>query len=162
MPLSDNESLAISAQITYDTSREKITYINGKLGYLDEEGSVLKKFKKVAWTNNTFYRCLQKIDKHTMERLFENAKRFKEDTLNDMELLLEIKRGKLQMLQITKSKGLYSIANQLGDSVVTMLPYISSLREAIKVVMEDDVKRYEREIEEKQRNLAPPVVPRTT
>lgn len=160
MPLSDIERLAVSADITYDTRKEKITYVNGKLGYLDEDGIVLNKFKKVAWTNNTFYRCLEKINRHTMERLFENAKRFKEDTLNDMELLLEIKRGKLQMLQIAKSKGLYTTANQLGDSVVTLLPYISSLREAIKVVMEDDVKRYEKEIE--QRNLAPPVVPRTT
>lgn len=159
MPLSDNERLAISADMTYDTVEEKLLYVNGKLGYLLEDGTINPHLRKRAWDHNKFYRTIGKIETKTMERLYEIAKYFKEETLNDLELLYELKRGKLQMFRQAKAKGSQIVANTISDSIITMMPYLTSLREAIKIIMEEDIKKFERQIETS--DLVPPLIQRT-
>lgn len=144
MPLNENQKIVVAADMTYDTVVEKLLYVNGKLGYLDEQGEILHQYEHVAWNYQKYYRELGTIETKTLQRLYEIAKHFKEDTLNQMELFEEMQRGKLQMYRQAKAKGLYRDANSISDSLISMQPYLSSMREAIKHIMQEDIVAFEK------------------
>lgn len=140
MTLSETEKLVLHADIVYDTSDEKIRYVNLKLGYLMEDGEVHPTFKRRSMKHDTYYRTLGTIKTKTTQRIFDIAKNFREQTLDEYELLLKLKKDKLQMSNIARGAGRLTEANRISDSVIAMLPYISAWRESLEEIGKEEMK----------------------
>jgi len=137
--LSSTDRLILWADTIYDSTSEKLFYVNRKKGLIlpgTTEVDPLK--KKQAMTNTTFYRRLKAIGKKTRKRMFQVARSFQTDLIDEHDELVKIKKDKLQVMEILRSQGKYSEFNRMGDSVIAMQPFISAYRETIKDDLEEN------------------------
>ena len=137
--LSEEEKMIIMADTIYDTAHEKLFYVHRKKGLLLPNGELDPLKKKQAMSVPTFYRKLRKIKEKTKTRMYEIAKNFQSDTLDQHELLKKIEKDKLQIMELSRSKKDYSAVNRIGDSIIAMQPYLASIKECIKDIMENDL-----------------------
>jgi len=136
--LTADEKLILMADMIYTSAEEKVFYVNRKKMYLTPGTTeVDPKWAKVSMKVSTFYKKLAEIKEKTTERVFFIAKDYLPNMLDQYEKLQALEQGKLEVMEIVRSKQKYSEYNRIGDSVIAMQPYLSAWREAIKDEVED-------------------------
>ena len=140
MILSDREKLILDTKLMMMSVDRALQYVNAKEGWINEHNEPVDKnaaHKMLKW--RTYYRTLGSIEKDTLQRGYDIAKKSQEYVQNQIEKLEFAEEKKWEDYWVLKSNGQIMNANRILNDIIALQPYLTTYREAIQRVMERNV-----------------------